>query len=59
MTVNQNIIVDKHQIPTIEELIATITGGIKFSKIDLSKAYLQIEVHESNREIRTLTLSSK
>ena len=53
VTVNQNILVDKHPIPTIEELFATMAGGIKFSKIDLSKAYLQIEVHESDREINS------
>lgn len=55
ITVNPNILIDKHPIPTIEELFATMAGGVKFTKIDLSKAYLQIEVHEDDREILTLS----
>lgn len=55
ITVNPNIFIDKHPIPTIEELFASMAGGQKFTKIDLSKAYLQIEIHQDDREILTIS----
>lgn len=55
VTLNPHIFIDKHPIPTIEELFATMAGGMKFTKIDLSKAYLQIEVYEDDRELLTIS----
>ncbi|XP_055526941.1 uncharacterized protein K02A2.6-like [Wyeomyia smithii] len=53
-TVNPNLKVDQHPLPTVDELFASLAGGDKFSKIDLVQAYLQLEVAPEDREILTL-----
>ncbi|XP_055613887.1 uncharacterized protein K02A2.6-like [Uranotaenia lowii] len=53
-TVNPQLKVDQHPLPTIDELFASFAGGSKFSKIDLVQAYLQMEVAPEDREILTL-----
>lgn len=55
VTVNPNLAIDDHPLPTIEELFANVAGGEKFTKIDLTQAYLQLEVEESDRELLTLS----
>ncbi|XP_053698835.1 uncharacterized protein K02A2.6-like [Sabethes cyaneus] len=55
ITVNPNLKVDSHPLPTIEELFANVAGGEKFTKIDLTQAYLQLEVDECDREVLTLS----
>lgn len=55
ITVNPRIVVEEHPLPTIEELFASMAGGKKFTKIDLTKAYLQMEVHPDDQEILTLS----
>ncbi|XP_055692263.1 uncharacterized protein K02A2.6-like [Lutzomyia longipalpis] len=54
VTLNPNLIVDKHPLPTVEELFADMAGGDKFSKLDLSQAYMQLEVREEDRELLTI-----
>lgn len=54
ITLNPNLIVDEHPLPTIDELFSAMAGGKKFSKIDLSRAYLQLEVHPDDRKYLTL-----
>ncbi|XP_011688649.1 PREDICTED: uncharacterized protein K02A2.6-like [Wasmannia auropunctata] len=54
VTVNPNLIVDNHPLPTIDELFATMAGGTTFSKIDLKQAYLQLEVREEDQQFLTL-----
>ncbi|XP_062715667.1 uncharacterized protein K02A2.6-like [Aedes albopictus] len=54
-TVNPNLVVDKHPLPTVDELFASLAGGKKFSKIDLVQAYLQLEVAPEDRELLTLS----
>ncbi|XP_065087106.1 uncharacterized protein K02A2.6-like [Ochlerotatus camptorhynchus] len=54
-TVNPNLVEDKHPLPTVDELFASLAGGKKFSKIDLVQAYLQMEVAPEDREILTLS----
>uniref|UniRef100_A0A182PX69 RT_RNaseH_2 domain-containing protein n=1 Tax=Anopheles epiroticus TaxID=199890 RepID=A0A182PX69_9DIPT len=53
-TVNQNLQIDQHQLPTVEELFASLAGGKRFTKIDLVQAYLQMEVAQEDREMLTL-----
>ncbi|XP_055589292.1 uncharacterized protein K02A2.6-like [Uranotaenia lowii] len=55
ITLNPNLLVDDHPLPTVEELFATVAGGQRFSKIDLSQAYLQLEVRREDRELLTLS----
>ncbi|RVE40466.1 hypothetical protein evm_014884 [Chilo suppressalis] len=54
VTVNKQLVVDEHPLPTPEELFADLTGGDKFSKIDLKNAYLQMEVKEEDQKYLTL-----
>ena len=55
ITVNPRLIVDEHPLPTVEELFANVAGGDKFTKIDLSQAYLQLEVDSDQQEVLTLS----
>jgi transposase InsO family protein len=51
VTVNPQIWVDQHPIPSIDELFTRLNNGIKFSKLDLSDAYLQIELDEESKQL--------
>ncbi len=42
MTVDGALDVNQYPFPDTREFFATITGGKKFSKLDLSEAYLQL-----------------
>ncbi|XP_018406799.1 PREDICTED: uncharacterized protein K02A2.6-like [Cyphomyrmex costatus] len=53
-TINPKLIIDEHPLPTTNELFAKLAGGVKFSKIDLRQAYLQLEIHPENRKLLTL-----
>lgn len=55
VTVNPNLIVDEHPLPTIEHIFAKVSDGVKYSKIDLSRAYLQVQVDPQDQEILTWT----
>ena len=46
--------VDKYPLPKIEDIFASLSGGEKFSKIDLTQAYLQMEVNDSSKQYLTL-----
>ncbi|XP_055615373.1 uncharacterized protein K02A2.6-like [Toxorhynchites rutilus septentrionalis] len=54
LTVNKNLLVDEHPLPTIDELFANMAGGEKFSKLDLAQAYLQMVVRQEDQPILTL-----
>lgn len=54
ITLNPNLEIDDHPLPTIDELFASMAGGQRFSKIDLSQAYLQLEVRPEHRHLLTL-----
>ena len=49
-TVNRVMKVDSHPIPRMEDLFNAMSGGLSFSKLDLSHAYLQLQVDESSRD---------
>lgn len=54
LTVNKNLKVDNHPLPTVDELFHSLAGGQKFTKLDLSQAYLHMEVHPDDRHLLTL-----
>ncbi|KAK9708861.1 hypothetical protein QE152_g26942 [Popillia japonica] len=56
VTVNPNLVIDSHPIPTVEELFTDMSGGEKITKIDLSQAYLQLELTPESRDILTLNV---
>nr|VZI30274.1 unnamed protein product [Spirometra erinaceieuropaei] len=43
-----------YPLPTLEQIFATLNGGKVFARIDLSEAYLQIEVDEKSQELLTI-----
>ena len=48
VTVNQALAVDEYPLPTPEKMFSNLAGSRIFSKLDLSQAYLQLQV-ESHR----------
>ena len=54
LTVNRAVKVDRYPLPTIADLYAKLSGGIVFTKLDLSQAYHQIVVEENSREALTI-----
>ena len=51
MTINQYLEVDRYPLPKPNDLFATLAGGQKFSKIDLSQAYQQLVLEEESCEL--------
>ena len=54
VTVNQALSVDQYPLPKPEDLFATLANGHKFTKLDLSQAYLQLQLDESSRAYVTI-----
>jgi len=50
VTANPFIEVDTHPLPKPEDLFASLSGGQKFTKIDLSQAYQQVILEEDSRK---------
>ena len=49
-TVNQVSKLDNYPIPKVDDMLATLGGGEKFTKLDMSQAYQQLQLdHESKR----------
>jgi hypothetical protein len=46
LTVNAAAPVDSYPLPRTEDMFAILEGGEKFTKLDLSHAYQQLELHE-------------
>ena len=55
VTVNPALNVEQYPLPKVEDLLATLAGGRKFTKLDLSQAYLQLELHPEARQYCTIT----
>lgn len=53
-TINQASKLDRYPIPKIEDLFAGLAGGTVFSKLDLSKAYLQIPLDEEAQAVAVI-----
>lgn len=54
VTVNPILKVDRYPLPTIDELLARFDKGQKFSKIDLSQAYLQVPLDEVSKGLTVI-----
>ena len=54
VTINQALQPDSYPLPRVDELFASLAGGRYFSKLDLSNAYLQIELEEESKKLVTI-----
>lgn len=54
VSVNPQLVVEQYPLPRIDDIFASLSGGKKFAKIDLSRAYHQISVHPDDRELLTI-----
>ncbi|XP_003369038.1 reverse transcriptase family protein [Trichinella spiralis] len=48
---NDRLMVDSYPIPRPEDLYQALRGGKTFTKLDLSEAYLQVELDEESKKI--------
>ena len=53
-TVNQVSKVDNYPIPKVEDLLATLGGGEKFTKLDMSQAYQQLQLEAESKQYTTI-----
>ena len=53
-TVNKTAPVDTYPIPNTIDQLAMLAGGEKFTKLDLSQAYQQLELDEGSMELLTI-----
>ena len=54
VTINSATKLDAYPIPRIEDLFTKLTGGKSFTKLDMSQAYLQIEIEEDSKDLLTI-----
>ena len=53
-TINKFSKTEIYPLPRVEELFATLSGGQSFTTLDLSHAYLQLELEEDSQELVTI-----
>ena len=53
VTVNPAIDIEQYPLPRPEDLMASLAGGQKFTKLDLSSAYQQMPLEETSRPLVT------
>lgn len=54
VSVNQALEADTYPLPCLEELLATLSGGKYFSKIDLAAVYQQVLLEEDSKKYTTI-----
>jgi hypothetical protein len=54
VTINPQIDVERYPIPRFEDLLSKLKGGKRFSKVDLSDAYLQLELDEEAKKLAVI-----
>ena len=45
---------ESYPLPKIEDLFATLEGGTRFTKLDLSQAYLQLPLEDASKQFLTI-----
>ena len=54
LTVNRAAKLDTYPLPNINDLFASLSGGRKFSKLDLAHAYMQLPLHPDSKKFVTI-----
>lgn len=55
VSLNPYLEVDRHPIPRIEDLFASLQKGETFSTIDLSQAYMQVRLDDESKKLCTIS----
>ena len=53
-TINKFSTLEPYPVPTLEDLMGKLQGGKKFTKLDLSKAYHQLELSPESKKYTTI-----
>ena len=54
LTINQSARVDKYPLPKADDIFVSLSGGTKFSKLDLAHAYLQLCLDDKSKALVTI-----
>lgn len=54
VTINPVTVVEKYPVPKIDELLTKLSGGKRFTKLDLRDADLQIKMHSESWKYVTI-----
>ena len=54
VTVNQAVKVNQYPITRIDDLFASLSGGKKFTKLELSHAYQQVQLDKASHQYATI-----
>ena len=54
VTVNPNLIIDHYPLPRVEDVFATLSGGQRYSKLDLRQAYLHMVMDPESKKLLTI-----
>ena len=55
VTVNPQLNINQYPLPRPEELFTALNGGCKFTKLDFSDAYLQLELDDESRNFMVIS----
>ena len=55
VTINSSLEIDQYPLPKPEDLFASLAGGKKFTKLDLTQAYQQMPLEEESQQYSTIT----
>ena len=53
-TLNPQLMVDQYPLPRIEDILASLSEGEKFTKLDLRQAYLHMEMSDKSERYLTV-----
>jgi hypothetical protein len=54
--INDALQLHQHPLPVTKDSFATLNGGQVFSQIDLSEAYLQVELNDESKQLRNINI---
>ncbi|XP_048586216.1 uncharacterized protein K02A2.6-like [Nematostella vectensis] len=54
VTINKHSTLEQYPVPSLEELLGKLAGGKKYTKLDLSQAYHQLELSPESRKFTTV-----
>lgn len=54
LTINPVAVLEKYPVPRVEDLWAKLSGGQRFTRLDLKDAYQQVELDEESQKLCTI-----